>query len=423
MVTTNFQTYGIKGFQLRFRMYQRGEVRYIAVNHLLHGNLLKRHWNAKKQAFIPSAPFSEENNSVLAKFKSKYDEALLDWEGSLFEFALVSRSQTCSESIVKEGEYLSWVMDWVVENSKTAKHSDGTMCGTFETYEKVVRRLKEYCSYRNLRYERIKMSDVNTTLINDILQWIVKTKDGKGQYFSCMFKAALNKADKEGWFDMESVKKCRWIKRIRSDKRKYETLTNEQCDMLMKMRPDELPKGRNSLLYRDFCIFTLFTCQSPCDAITLQYSDIKKINGVDHFIFKRRKIENKQTTDCSVPINPVMREIMDRWKPKSRDGYIFPIRSKERLARLKTNNFDIKSFVKKCNVWLKKLGDILGCDFPLHNYTFRHTAITHYIGRGIPIIYVANLAGTSVENCEKIYYNNRGDVKSRDMVLNATTFK
>ena len=73
-------------------------------------------------------------------------------------------------------------------------------------------------------------------------------------------------------------------------------------------------------------------------------------------------------------------------------------------------------------MWLKKVGAILGCKFPLHSYTFRHTAITHYISKGVPTMYVANLMGTSVKNCEQIYYNNRGDIASRDKVMNALMF-
>ena len=157
-------------------------------------------------------------------------------------------------------------------------------------------------------------------------------------------------------------------------------------------------------------------------ALCLKYDDIQTLNGVDHFVFKRRKIAGKQSTDCSVPINPRMREIMKRWKRKSKDGYIFPVRTDARVAHYKDSNQDINKFVQRVNVWLKKVGPMIGVSFPLHNYVFRHTGITHYISKGIPVIYVANLAGTSVKNCEAIYYNNQGDVTSRDMVLNATDF-
>ena len=418
-VFTNFQMYGSSGFQLRFRMYRAGEVRYISVNNLLQGNLIKKHWNQKKQYFIPSAPFSTENNDTLVKFKKKYDDALRDWEGSLFSFNISARRDGI-DNVQADGERLWWVLDWCIENAKKKKHSDGTMCGTFEVYEKVARRLQEYCVSRHLRYEAIKMDDVDTHMVNDFLSWI--EKNGKGQYVSCMFRSVLNKADKQGWFDFSKVEKCNWIKRVRNSKKKYETLTAEQCNKFIHMTVSELPKGQKRLLYHDFCVFILYTCQSPCDAISLKMSDIKQINGVDHLIFKRRKIESKQSVDCTVPINPVMRRIIDHWSKYAEDGYIFPIRSKKKIATQRVNNFDIKSFVKKCNVWLKKVGVLLGCDFPLHNYTFRHTAITHYISKGVPVIYVANLAGTSVENCESIYYNNHGDTTSRDKVLAAVEF-
>ena len=125
---------------------------------------------------------------------------------------------------------------------------------------------------------------------------------------------------------------------------------------------------------------------------------------------------------CAVPINGRMREIMEKYRGVSRDGYVFPIRSNYKLENQKTNNGDIKHFLALLNIWLKKMGVILGCDFGLHSYTFRHTAITHYLSRDVPVIYVANLMGTSVKNCEDIYYNNEGDVLSRDKVLRAAEF-
>lgn len=420
MVTTNYQTFGSKGFNLRFRMYQAGEVRYISVNNLLQGTLFNKHWNQKKQCFIPSAPYSEENNQILREFKTKHDLALMNWEGSLFSYAQGTRNGTP----VEEAKTLKMGMDWVIEKAKQSRHADGTYSGTYETYLKVERRLKEYCQARHLKYEKVKLEDIDEIFVNDCLKWLFDTRNGKGQYFSTMFRSALTKLGELGWYDFKKIEHCNWQKRIRNYSRKYQTLSPDQCNKLITLKKEELPRGNGfrSRLYRDFCIFVLFTCQSACDALSLKYSDIKKINGVDHFVFRRRKIETKQAVECVVPINEVMADIMQRWKKISRDGYIFPVRNNETVKKYQTSNMDIKRFIKRCNVWLKKLGDILECDFPLHTYVFRHTAITHYISKGVPIIYVANLAGTSVDNCEKIYYNNQGDDKSRDKVLNALTF-
>lgn len=71
MVSINYQTYG-KGFNLRLRLYQDGVTKYVNVNKLLTGNILKRQWNQKKQCFTASAPYSEENNKVLQDFCHLY---------------------------------------------------------------------------------------------------------------------------------------------------------------------------------------------------------------------------------------------------------------------------------------------------------------------------------------------------------------
>lgn len=128
----------------------------------------------------------------------------------------------------------------------------------------------------------------------------------------------------------------------------------------MALKNEELPSNPKKILYRDFCVFLLFTGQSPCDAISLKYSDIEVIGGVNHFVFRRRKIAEKQAVPCTVPINPILQKIMDKWKHIAKDGYIFPIRNKWKLATQTTNNGDIKHFVGRLNNWLKKLGGDTG---------------------------------------------------------------
>ena len=73
MITINYQLFG-KGFNLRLRFYQNGETKFICVNKLLKGGLQRKHWNPKKQIFIHSAPFSDENNQLIVKFRQQYYE-------------------------------------------------------------------------------------------------------------------------------------------------------------------------------------------------------------------------------------------------------------------------------------------------------------------------------------------------------------
>ncbi len=427
MVNVNYQLYGSK-FGLRLRLYKNGEVRYISVTKLLRGEFRRRQWNQRKQCFSKSAPMSEENNRTLEEFRRPFDELARTWDGSLSGLIMAARHEDREEEA--DVTTLKGLLARMTAEKKLEKHRDGSMKGTHEQYEKTDRRLREYYRAMHQRYEDILLSDITSDAVNDILDFIESGRgEGSKHYVSVILHAMFVWGDKMGWFDMSRLRGVRWAKKNRESAHKYHTLTSEQCRLFVGLKKSELPYNpRNpkyawkTRLYHDFCIFILYTCQSPCDAICLRYDDIQTLNGVDHFVFKRRKIAGKQSVPCSVPINDKMREIMRRWKGKARDGYIFPVRNKATVRRNADDNNDLKKFIQRVNLWLKKIGPMIGAGFPLHTYVFRHTGITHYISKGIPIIYVANLAGTSVKNCESIYYNNQGDVTSRNMVLGATDF-
>lgn len=407
--------------KLHLRIYKDGVTKFIALNKALKGNLQRKHWNARKQRFIPSAPYSKENNDMLVDYIKKYEQKAMNWNGSLEAFLLdVNGGDSTS---LPDSHLFKDVNDFIIKELKMEKRDDGTCKGTFEVYEKLARRMQNFCNFCKISYEKLCIEDFTQDFVNRIFEWIRVYNNNKGyHYMSTHIHALLVRCEKWGFFDMGTVKLCRWSKKKKSSDFKYCTLSNEQCKQFINLDIRKLRHNVNNQLYHDFCVFILYTCQSACDAISLKYDNIRMIDDVPHFVFKRRKIAEKQSMACSVPINSVMQEIMDKWKPKSKDGYIFPIRNKQKIRNGTSNNSDIKHFISRCNNWLKKVGKIIDCDFPLHTYTFRHTGITHYISAGIPVVYVANLAGTSVDNCEKIYYNNRGDVKSRDKVLNALTF-
>lgn len=416
MITINYQTFGNKGFQLRLRLYQSGETKFINVTKLLKGAIQKRHWNQRKQLFLPSCPFSNENNAMLVQFRQKYDEMAINWTGSVF--GMIAAMETSPEQ--SEVMTVAGFIKVIISRLNEHKHADGTIKGSFEGYEKLERRIKEFCRYKKIKYEKLLISELTASTIDNMLEWVEKTRKGKGRvYISKMLHSMIMKADKDEYLNADDFKKCKWVPKTRVSSQKNNTLTEEQCKKFAQLNLDKISSSRLNELYRDFCLFILYTGQSACDAISLKYSDIKKIGGISHFVFTRRKIAEKQSVPCAVPINEELDRIMLRWRHLSKDGYVFPIRNKEKLRTQGTHNGDIKHFIGKLNLWLKKVGKELGCTFPLHTYTFRHTAITRYISKGVPVIYVANMMGTSVENCEKIYYNNQGDISSRNKVLAA----
>ena len=418
MIKINYQSYGTSGFKLRLRLYQDGETKYIVVTQLLKGDVKKKFWNPKKQWFVPSCPFSEENNSIINAFRQKYEEAAINWSGSLDGFVMFMQNRNKDEEH-KSISLHDYTLN-VIEQLKSVCHKDGTpRCG-YEHYIKFDKRMLEFCEWCHVNYHQLRVSELTPIFVNKLFGWIKTHRKGKGgRYVSQCLHAILVRADKEELVDINDFRKCDWVKKKKTTDQKYFTLSEEQIQKFANLNLNELVATTKNELYRDFCFFMLYTGQSPCDAICLKYSDIKQLHGISHFVFTRRKLVDKQSVPCAVPISQEVESIINKYRHRSKDGYLFPIRSLKRLSLCKTANGDIKHFVGRLNVWLKIVGKTLGCKFPLHTYTFRHTAITRYISRGVPVTYLANMMGTSVENIEKIYYNNQGDISSRNMVLSA----
>ena len=136
MISINYQSFGTKGFQLRLRLYQDGETKYINVTKLLKGSVKKQHWNAKKQQFIPSTPYSEENNSILVSLKQKYQEAAINWNGSIYGLITYVEANGCNDSKMTLHDFIMKV----VEEMRKNKHPDGTIKGSYEGYLKLDRR-------------------------------------------------------------------------------------------------------------------------------------------------------------------------------------------------------------------------------------------------------------------------------------------
>lgn len=422
MVTINYQTFGKKGFGLRLRIYLDGETKYIVVNKFLKGQLYLKHWNQKRQRFIPSAPYSEENNKALDMIAEKFLEAARTFAGTgINAFFRYAEGKPKGD---EGGMKLSFLISHVIAMHKKKIREDGTMKDTFMAYEKLESKMKLYCQHIGRAYESIYLDEVDTGFINGAFDWIGSECKGKGYYnFSQFLHATLNVADSNGWYDIGKVEKCRWMRTKKlHTAHKYRTLDEEQFRRFSEFDSSVLPdawKWKNAQLYHDFCIFIFYSCQSPCDAICLQQRNVKVMDGQKYLVFLRRKIDDRQDVECFVPVNKVMDGIMGKYSSVSEDGYIFPIRNKKKLLTQKTNNGDIKKFISGANLWLAKVGEAMKLDFKLHLYTFRHSGITNYLRNGVSPAFVSDLAGTDMRNLSKVYYNNRGDSENKRKVLEA----
>lgn len=165
MITINYQRFGTKGFQLRLRLYQDGETKFINVTKLLKGAIQRKHWNQQKQLFIPSCPFSNENNAILVQFRQKYDEMAINWTGSVY--GIIAAMEESSDT--SEGLTLSEFFQVIISRFNERKHADGAIKGSFEGYEKLERRIQEFCQTKKIKYEKLLVSDITPGFVDGIL--------------------------------------------------------------------------------------------------------------------------------------------------------------------------------------------------------------------------------------------------------------
>ena len=171
MISINYQTYGTRGLQVRLRLYQDGQTKFINVTKLLKGNVIKRHWNTRKKCFYSSAPNADENNRILEDFRKPYDEKARTWSGTLDGFML-SFDKTDDEP-QEQHKTLVWVFQYIIgEMKKNGKNDDGTISGGYEPYEKTIKRMDEYCQAMHISLDGLLLEDMTAQFVNNFLEWI-----------------------------------------------------------------------------------------------------------------------------------------------------------------------------------------------------------------------------------------------------------
>lgn len=164
--------------------------------------------------------------------------------------------------------------------------------------------------------------------------------------------------------------------------REPDVLSADELKMFFNFNPADItPRFRNRKqveLYYDFCVFMFHSFFAPCDVIKAKWRDITRKNTIS----VRRK---KTHRPVEIPITPVMRKIIDKYKWQSKDGYIFPIMDDEKEKTYNTKDYTYKKFREFLNKWLKVVGKELRLSFDLYAYVFRHTAITVAIDHGLSV--------------------------------------
>jgi integrase len=396
----------IRGNDLVLRISEGKQRYYKSVKHLLKGNPnIERHWNNEKERFSSYAVSYAENNKALEDFKWLY-LSLIREDPELSAQQVAQRYSTskqnlesniCLPTVNKDSaDSVEAFLEVVIEREKA---KEGCNFEVYKTLHKKCRKI--FKGFSNFTFQSI---DYDKCIK---IAHIFSKHEGY-KHTAKAFRNLLGKASKDanvnftisqiGDFDFKDYDpKINEINTKRPD-----VLTPEQLKKFLNMDVSKITptywNRKRVELYYDFCLFMFYSFFSPCDVMKLKYKDIDK-QGMIHI--KRKKTHKP----VEMPVNPVMQKIIDKYRGKTKNGYVFPIIDDEKEKEHEIRDYTIKKFRRYINTWLKCLGKDLGMDYPLYAYVFRHTSITVALDNGIPISYVAMAAGTSISMIQGHYYN------------------
>lgn len=411
----------IRSGALVLRISENKDRFYKNVEYLLKGSPDLKHWKADKEQFSGYSPFYEENNKALAEFKQIYWKLIVKHPEltarQVSNYYKNERRHTGSEPV----KLADWTVDQYANSVEkylevvTLREKAKPGCN-FECYYKLLQKCrKEIPGFENMPFSTIDY--------NKMVQIAGIFAYGKAYtHHSKTFRALLGKAskDKEVMFHLNQIGDFKFAdynpNRYAVEGRNEPDILNaEELKLFLNLSVRDITpqyKDRKMVeIYYDFCVFMFHSFFAPCDVIKAKWRDITRRGTIT----VRRKKTHRLV---EVPITPVMRQIIDKYKGQSKNGYIFPIMDDEKEKSYTTKDYTFKKFREFLNKWLKVVGKELQLSFNLYAYVFRHTAITVAIDNGLPLSYIANAAGTSVEMIQQHYYNGECQ-QNRDKLTEA----
>lgn len=410
-----------KGFFLRITEKGKSNGLRAKVQNLINPNF--DYWDKKQQRFNEACSDAIHNNGVLREMRCKY-QTVLDTCNPQTPAELKHMIETGSTveaaKIITLENYLRLLIQGMKEES-TQMPSKNYQC-----YLTLLHKLEE-ASKRKDKYKAdflsIPINEITDIHFERFGKYICTALNGVN-YIGLMkrFRSTLTKAKEARLTQNELSYKYR--KDMPKDVQKatekaikgVDILTEKQYKQFINIDLSKVPCGnkvqiKHMELYRDFCIFLYETKMRPCDLVKLKVSDIQKDDRIIYWATKKKNYTDQNTILVNTHLTPTAKQIMNKYKGKSSQGYIFPFAMneynwdfKDALSFQKWHNK--KQYTLQCvNYFLSKVADILKVE-ELTTYTFRHSTFTHKIQAGVNIMQLAKEGGTSVNMLEKHYYNH-----------------
>lgn len=111
-------------------------------------------------------------------------------------------------------------------------------------------------------------------------------------------------------------------------------------------------------------------------------------------------VRRKTGQALSVRIEPWMQELLDRYRPQCHEPYLLPIL---RSTEPKEAFAQYSAALVRHNIMLRKLGGLVGADFPLSSYCARHSWATIARDAAVPLSVISSGMGHTSEKTTRIY--------------------
>lgn len=348
----------IRSGALVLRISENKDRFYKNVKYLLKGNPDLKHWKADREQFSGYSPFYQENNQALSDFKQIYWKLVKEHPEltarQISDYYKHERRHTGSEPV----EFAEWTVDQYANcighylEVITLREKAKSGCN-YEGYYKLLQKCRrEFPGFDTMPF--------STLDYNKMVQIAHTFAKGKAYvHHAKRFRAMLGKAskDKDVLFNLSQIGDFRFCDynpgRYEIEGGEPDVLSAEELKAFLNMSVEDMTpqyKDRKMVeIYYDFCVFMFHSFFAPCDIIKAKWSNITKRGTI---AVKRKKTHRL----VEVPVTPVMRQIINKYKGQSKDGYIFPIMDDEKEKTYKTKDYTFKKFREFLNKWLKVVG-------------------------------------------------------------------
>lgn len=385
-------------------------------------------WDSKTERFIESSEAEEQNNAFLRDFRKPF-QYVIDNCNPTTANEIKEKGLTKDFSInVSEVSFGQFLRDYI-HKERTEIQPNKMPSSNWSVYQRLLRKLEKEGSIIDMPISQI--TDIEYEQFGKFL-----VKNGGYEKNMQFFKAAINKARMAKLTEVSltyDYKKNAPIKNKAIKAKESKTITKEQYKLFYefdfaKAFPNEKPKTIQQYeLYRDFCVFMFEAVMRPIDVCMLKIEQIDFGKGWLLYIpkKKRNKAKDKKDKITAAPLNSRAKAIVEKYKGKSANGFVFPFAFSDKKEWDWNNpvewdkySWAERKILQAINEFLKKLKPILGITtekFTL--YTFRHSVMTFLLQDGIPPMMLAHMGGTSIEMLNEHYYDVMNDFKAPEIKL------